>query len=276
MPFFDVFLPVWNGLLVGPIESALIALAEATSSAGLAIILFTIAVRTALLPLGIMQAKSQKAMYALQPHIKDLQKRYSNDRQKLSQEQMRLYKEKGVNPLAGCLPMLLQMPIWFALYSALLTLASDQPLFQQSFLWIDNLAHHSTPTPEDPRTWTLVILPVLTAATQWVVQRMATLPAADPQQQQMNQMMQFMPLMFLVFSFQVASGLTLYWVISNIYSIVQQYFTLGWGTLPLLGSGSLVDGPEPSRGDQPQNGKSNTATPRRKGPGQAPRRKRGK
>jgi YidC/Oxa1 family membrane protein insertase len=274
MPFFDAFLPIWNGLLVGPIEGSLITLAEATGSAGLAIILFTIVVRTVLLPLGIMQAKSQKAMFALQPQIKELQKKYGSDRQKMSQEQMRLYRESGVNPLAGCLPMALQMPIWFALYSALITLANDFPLFQQSFLWVENLALPSMPGP-DPRTWPLVILPILTAATQFVVQKMSTMPSADPQQQQMNQMMQFMPLMFLVFSFQVASGLTLYWVISNIYSIVQQYFTVGWGSMPFLGAKIVPVTPEPSPKDQ-RNGPAGSDSPRRKGPGQPPRRKRGK
>ena len=227
---------VWNATLVHPIMAALLWLAVATSSAGAAIILFTIIVRTVLLPLGLKQVQSQKALMRLQPQLKDLQRRYAGDRAKLGQEQMNLYKESGVNPLAGCLPLVVQMPVWFALYSALneLSLAQEGP-FQQRFFWIESLALPAMPTA-DPSTWPLIILPVLTAVTQWVVQKMSVMPTDDPQQLQMNRMMEFMPIMFLVFSFQVASGLVLYWVASNLYSIVQQRFTMGWGTLPYLGS----------------------------------------
>jgi YidC/Oxa1 family membrane protein insertase len=231
---------LWN-LLVQPIEGALLALTAATGSAGFAIIAFTVIVRTLVLPLGIVQARSQKAMWALQPKLKELQKKYGSDRQKFAMEQMKLYQEAGVHPLAGCFPMLIQMPIWFALYSALINLSSPErniEAFRSGFLWIPNLAAHSAPDFQDPSTWALAILPILTAVTQWVVQKMSTMPPLDAQQAQMNRMMEFMPLMFLVFSFQVASGLVLYWVVSNFYSIVQQRFTLGWGTLPYLGNRS--------------------------------------
>src|SRR4030095_726550 len=100
------------------------------------------------------------------------------------------------------------MPIWFALSSALINLGHNNEAFQTPFLWIPNLAG------PDP----LYILPVLTGATQWVVQRMSTMPSTDPQTQQMNRMMEFMPIMFFIFSLQVASGLALYWVVSNVYS----------------------------------------------------------
>ena len=269
----DSFTHLWNTLLVLPIEGALLALTSLTGSAGLAIIAFTIIIRTLVLPLGIKQAKSQKAMYALQPKLKELQRKYGNDRQKFAVEQMKLYQEAGVHPLAGCLPMVVQMPIWFALYSALINLSSPErnvAEFQSGFLWIDNLAHHSTPDPSNPATYALLILPVLTAVTQWIVQKMSTMPPADPQQAQMNRMMEFMPLMFLYFSFQVASGLALYWVVSNIYSIVQQRFTVGWGTLPFLGQRS--GDPAPATADvagasaQPnRRGGSSSTGRRRKG-----------
>ncbi len=240
------FTQLWNTILVWPIEGALLALTEMTGSAGLAIIVFTIIVRTLVLPLGIAQARSQKAMFALQPRLKELQKKYAGDRQKFAVEQMKLYQEAGVHPLAGCLPMVVQMPIWFALYSALNNLSSSQhpvTAFQAPFLWIPSLAHPSIPDFSNPGTYPLIILPVLTAGTQWMVQKMSTMPPTDPQQAQMNRMMEFMPLMFLYFSFQVASGLVLYWVVSNLYSIVQQRFTVGWGTLPFLGSGPGGSGP---------------------------------
>jgi YidC/Oxa1 family membrane protein insertase len=242
----DSFTQIWNTLLVWPIEGALLALVSFTTSAGWAIILFTVIIRTVMLPLSLAQIKSQKAMMALQPRLRELQQRYAGDRNRMGQEQIRLYKEAGVNPVAGCLPMLLQLPIWFALYSALINLSNRSvdpnaeeavKAFSHGFLWIPNLAALSAPTT-DPVTWPLVILPVLTAITQWIVQKMSTMPTTDPQQQQMNRMMELMPFMFLMFSFQVAAGLTLYWVVSNLYTIVQQYFAVGWGTLPYLGSGN--------------------------------------
>ena len=222
----EAFTDIWNTVLVWPIQGALLTLTDFTGSAGLAIIIFTIAVRTVMLPLGIKQAHSQKSMASLQPQLKEIQKRFAGDRARQSQEQMRLYRESGVNPAAGCLPLVVQMPIWFALYSALITLSNNIPSFQASFLWIPSLAHG------DP----IYVLPVLTGATQWVVQRMSTMPSTDPQQQQMNRMLEFMPIMFFVFSLQVASGLALYWVVSNVYTFVQQYFIVGWGNLPFLGA----------------------------------------
>ncbi len=239
----DSFTNIWNLILVWPIEGALKGLAEFTDNAGLAIILFTIIVRTAMLPLSLQQIKSQKAMMQLQPRLRELQKHYAGDRGKMGQEQIRLYKEAGVNPLAGCLPMLIQMPIWFALYSSLVNLSSDPNYhrFQTPFLWIPNLAMPSMPVFDDPGTWGLLILPVLTSITQWIVQKMSTMPTTDQQQQQMNRMMEWMPFMFLIFSFQVAAGLTLYWVISNVYSIFQQRFTVGWGSLPYFGTSTAPE-----------------------------------
>lgn len=227
----DGFTEIWNRLLVWPIEGALLWL-TAYANSGLAIIAFTFIVRTLMLPLGLVQVRSQRAMMRIQPQMRELQGRHPNDRQRLAQEQMRLYKESGVNPLAGCFPLVLQMPIWFALYSALINLGHNQSAFQMPFLWLPNLAM--------PDPW--YVLPVLTAATQWVVQKMSMLPTLDPQQQQMNRMMEFMPLMFFVFSLTVASGLTLYWVTSNVYSFFQQYFTMGWGSLPFLGRKPPDDG----------------------------------
>jgi len=238
----ESFTNIWNLVLVWPIEGALEGLASffngvgVPGAAGVAIIVFTMIVRTGMLPLSLQQIKSQRAMMSLQPRLRELQQRFAGDRARMGQEQIRLYKEAGVNPIAGCLPMAIQMPIWFALYSALINLSHNNPEFQTSFLWIENLSHPSAPIPDNPGTWPLVILPVLTALTQWIVQKMSTMPTTDPQQQQMNRMMEFMPFMFLMFSFQVASGLTVYWVISNLYTIAQQRFFVGWGSLPFLGS----------------------------------------
>jgi YidC/Oxa1 family membrane protein insertase len=225
---------IWEAVLVQPLSQALLYLAEMTGSAGLAIIFFTIIVKAVLFPLTWQQIKSQRAMMLLQPEIKKVQKKYGKDRVKLQEETMRIYKEANVNPAAGCLPLLIQMPIWFALYQALQHLATNEPAFQQGFLWIASLAHPDNLPWSLPGSDTPIpnpLLPVLTAVTQLVIQRMMTPPTMDPQQQQMNKAMQFMPIMFLFFSFNFPAGLVLYWVTSNVVSMVQQYFLTGWGGL---------------------------------------------
>jgi YidC/Oxa1 family membrane protein insertase len=211
----------WNTTLVDPLSEALIFFANVTGSAGWAIILFTVVVKIVLFPLTWQQIRSQRAMMVIQPKIKAAQKKFGKDRTKLSEETMRIYKENNVNPASGCLPLVIQMPIWFALYQALQNLGQQNPVFQEPFWWLPNLAEH------DP----YYIMPVLTAVTQWGIQRMMTPPSVDPQQAQMNRAMQIMPLMFLFFSLQFPSGLVLYWVTSNVVSFVQQYFLTGWGGL---------------------------------------------
>ena len=250
MPSFVVVL--WDSVLVHPLVLGLIYLSS-LFGAGFAIILFTIVTKTILLPLTIKQLGSQRAMTRLQPELKALQARYAKDKEKLSVETMALYKEHGVNPAAGCLPLLLQMPILFALYAALRTLADpkatlDEPRawlialgmddatlataitsFKQGFWWLESL---DKPDVIHVFGYALpFILPVLAGATQWVQQRMMTQPSSDPQQQMQNQMMQFMPLMMLWIGLSVNSGLALYWVAQNLYGIIQQYFIGGLGSL---------------------------------------------
>jgi YidC/Oxa1 family membrane protein insertase len=209
---------------------------------GLAIIVFTIIMRLLMFPLSWKQAMASKGMAALQPKMQALQRRYGKDRQKLTQETQRLYKEQGVNPLGCALPTLMQFPIWIGLYQSILQamaarpenlLSLSQHLYNflpqvqesiplgSSFLWL-NLA-------EPDRTF---ILPILVGVSTWVQQKMTTMPTADPQQQATNQMMTtMMPFMFAFFTLQFASGLAIYWAVSNIFSMVLQYFVTGWGSL---------------------------------------------
>ena len=204
------------------------------SSWALTIVLFTVIVKLVTLPLTLQQLRSSKKMQELQPQLQALQKQYGKDREKLMQEQMRLYKENNVNPAAGCLPMLVQMPIWIGLYQALYHLATGPEFLESSrFLWIATLAHPEISSPNAIFMWppAIPVLALLTGITQWVVQKMMTPPSTDPQQQMMQSMMQFMPLMFIVFALSVPSGLVLYWVTSNLFSLVQQYFITGWGSL---------------------------------------------
>ena len=222
---------VWNTLIVGPLTEGLRFLYGVLGNYGLAIIAFTAIIRTVMLPLSMQQMKQSKAMQAIQPKVQALQKLYAKDKETLSKETMKLYQQEGVSPLSGCLPTLVQMPIWIGLYGALLTLSKEKE-FATSFLWLANIA--DTPSMSNPIDW---VLPVITVISQFITQKMMTPPNPDPQQSSMNSMMMFMPLMFGVFCFQVPAGLVLYWVASNLFSLVQQYFTTGWGGLmPTAGS----------------------------------------
>lgn len=230
---------LWNAAIVNPLTEGLRYLYFLFGSYGIAIIAFTIITRLILLPLSLQQIRSSKAMQELQPKLQALQKKYAKDKEALSRETMKLYREHGVNPLSGCLPMLIQLPIWIGLYSALINLSRTQE-FAVSFLWIENLA--KVPDMTKPLDW---ILPILTVASQWIVQKMMTPPTQDPQQQAMSSMMMFMPIMFGFFAFQVPAGLVLYWVASNLFSIVQQYFTTGWGSLLPSGRSAGVKTAQP-------------------------------
>jgi YidC/Oxa1 family membrane protein insertase len=212
------------------------------SNFGVAIFIFTIIIRVLMLPLTLQQLKASKAMSSLQPKMQELQKKYGKDRERISQETMKLYKEHGVNPLGCALPTLVQLPIWIGLYQSIIQALADTPegllhLSQRlypdlsvvwatvplnsSFLWLDL----AKPDP-------IMILPVLVAASMWVQQKMMASPSMDPQQAQMNRMMQVtMPMLFGFMTIQFASGLALYWVTSNIIGIVMQYFVTGWGSL---------------------------------------------
>jgi YidC/Oxa1 family membrane protein insertase len=391
----DFLLPIWNPFIVHPMEQALrwIAAPLETSmspgmAGGLAIIIFTIALRLILLPLSLIQIRSQRHQMAIQPELRALQKRYKGDRETLAREQMKLYRERGVNPAAGCIPLLIQLPILFGMYSAMNELATlgltldqvrenrvesarvvyaaerhTQPLpfnqfvltrlefiprsaapatvdvvrdessvqregreilnttqsitltpgqapglinppgtpagtgviffragtplpdgtvdrntpvvvnqpyvvevwvdasqtnadtaravvafdptqlelthvippqlrdvaFKDRFLWLPSLGE-----PDLIRIGGLTIpglLLIIMTITSFLTTRMTTLPTEDPQQQAMMRTMAFMPLMYLFFFLGTPAGLVLYWLISNLFSMVQQYFTVGMGLL---------------------------------------------
>ncbi len=218
-------IPVWDQYR-GAMEWALDGLANFTGNAGLAIIVFTIIIKTILLPLTIKSTRSSKAMQELSPKIKEIQKKYGKDRARASQETMALYQQYGVNPMAGCLPMLIQIPIFWGLYRAIYNLSNENVgEWAHGFLWISDLSH------ADPYK----ILPILAGIFQFVQTRMmrpANMPKSDdPQQQIMNVMMNFMPLMVVIFGWQFAAGPVIYWVAQSAYSVVQQWFITGWGSL---------------------------------------------
>lgn len=177
---------------------------------GGAIILLTVLVKLALYPLSAASYRSMANMRRIAPQMKRLQERYADDRQKLSQEMMALYKKEQVNPLGGCLPMLLPMPIFLALYWVLFE--SVELRHAPFVLWIDDLSSM------DP----YFVLPLLMGASMYLQQLMS--PAVgDPMQQRM---MRLMPIMFTVLFLFFPAGLVLYWLVNNVLSIAQQWWVM--------------------------------------------------
>jgi YidC/Oxa1 family membrane protein insertase len=206
---------------------------------GWAIIVFTGIVKLITFPLTLQQIRGMQAQKDLQPRLQELQKKYGKDREKLAAEQMKMYQEAGVNPLSGCLPLLIQMPILFGLYAALVAVG---PMLENAgFFWIPDLSFPAYTMgagliPEWITTaWSTgnydlliayLILPILLVVTQFVMQKwMTPTPVgADPGQAKMTQNMTlFMTLFFGFFTLSVPAGLTLYWVTSNLLQMLQQW-----------------------------------------------------
>ena len=203
------------GWLAVPLLGALKWIHGFIGNWGWSIVLLTILINLAMFPLRHKSVVSMRKMQALQPQLKAIQDRYANlkvtdpARQKMNTEVMNLYREKGVNPASGCFPMLLMMPVLFAFY-ALLGQAIELRGAEFGW-WIKDLSQ------ADP----YYVLPVLVAFTMFWQQKMAP-PSADPTQQKM---MMFMPIMFGFIFLTTAAGTALYWFVSNVWMIGQQYFT---------------------------------------------------
>jgi len=238
----------WNLIIGNPVLNVLIALSHGLGgSFGLAIIALTIIVRLVTWPLNKRQLNSTKALQEMQPKIQELQKKYGKNQQKLQQEMMKLYKEAGVNPL-GCLwPMLVQFPIWIALYQAIMRALATTPenlldLAQRLYSW--GIVNQAIPLSSQFVGLDLgqtasangglgMLLAIIVGGTMWVQQKMTQAPAVDPRQESTSRMMTLMmPVMFGLLTFSFAAGLGLYWATSNIIGIITQYFiTGGWGNL---------------------------------------------
>lgn len=232
---------IWNLVILDPVMNGLIALSTLLwNNFGLAIIVLTIAIRIILLPFTFKQTQSTVAMQALQPKLQELQKKYARNQQQLQKEMMRLYKEAGISPLGCMWPMLIQMPIWIALYQSIMQALAATPenlllLSQHLYAW--DMVGQSIPLNEDFLGLKLsqpdptMILAILVGVTMWVQQKMVTAPSTNPQQQQMSSMTTLMmPMMFAFFTLSFPSGLALYWVVSNVIGIAVQYFVgHGWG-----------------------------------------------
>jgi YidC/Oxa1 family membrane protein insertase len=257
---------LWNGfwhLLL----NFLIAINSVVGNAGVSIIIFTIFMRLLTVPFTLKALRSSRNMQAVQPLVKQVQRDYPKDRAKQQEETMKIYRDYGINPASGCFPMLLQLPIFFGLFSALSFVlpmgsgnvtadaqwalnqvqlgsfiwntdwigvghASD---FRQPFLWVTNLG---APDP-------LFIWPALSSIFQFIQTRMS-IPRrdpnnpGDPQQRMMQNLMQFMPIMIFFVSYGFPAGTVIYWAFSALFGAVLQYFITGFGTLPdLPGLGRL-------------------------------------
>lgn len=189
-----------------PLFWLLIKIQSIVTNWGVAIIIITLIVKGGMYPLTKAQYTSMAKMRALQPKMTQLKERFGDDKQKMSQAMMELYRKEKVNPAGGCLPLIVQMPIFLALYWVFLE--SVELRHAPFMLWIQDLS------AQDP----FYILPVLMGVSMFIMQKMQPMTVQDPMQQKI---MQYMPVMFTVFFFWFPSGLVLYWLVSNIISIVQ-------------------------------------------------------
>jgi len=244
-------LNAWELVIQQPVINILIMLSHyLASSFGLAIIALTIIVNVCMYPLTMKQINAMKAMQSLQPKLAELQKKYAKDRQKLAQEQMKLYKESGMNP-AGCLvPMLIQMPIWIALFQSImmsLAVAPEGLLNLAGYLYPWPVVYSILPLDRE-FLWGLLdlaepnmLLAILVGGSMWLQQKMAMPTTADPKQQAQSRMMLWMmPLMFGFLCLSFPSGLALFWVTSTVIRVVMQYYATGWGGLIPSAAGKQV------------------------------------
>lgn len=200
---------IWDKFFVWPlswlIKESSVFLGE---SYGLGILVATIIIRLITLPLMVKQIKSSKVMQQLQPELQKIRDKYKNDQQKVQQETLLLFQKHNVNPLAGCLPLLVQMPILIAFYHAIIR---TPEIKTHTFLWM------SLGEPDQ-----YYVLPILAAVTTYLQQKV--MGAVTQNNVQMQMLLVMMPLMILAIAVTLPSALSLYWVYGNIFSIIQTYF----------------------------------------------------
>lgn len=199
---------------------------EVVNNYGLSIILFTIFVKVLLLPLTIKQTKSTKAMQDIQPKIKEIQEKYKNKPEKQNQEIMKLYQEAKINPLAGCLPLLIQMPILFGLYAVLREpwaygLYANEAAFQAAdtgFLWLSSLTQAGGFTLQG------LSMGILSGGSAYIMQKIMT--PSDQQEGTMKTMTYVMAAMSFYWGMTFPAGLAVYWTASNLFTIAQYYLVM--------------------------------------------------
>jgi YidC/Oxa1 family membrane protein insertase len=236
---------------------------------GWAIVVLTLVVRGVLIPLFRMQLVSQRRIQMLQPEMREIQKRYKGDRVKQQQAQQELYKERGINPLSGCLPLLLQLPLLFIMYSVIQNGITNQDPnamlnvlgYQVVTIDCQNIEPDGTVNASEPCMDTHVpilgdvskpqtlfaiagigisILAISSALLQLIQSRMMLPPPdptnSDPNVRLQRQMMLFLPLISIIYGGFLPAGLFIYWIVATLFSIIQQYLIVGWGGMfPIFG-----------------------------------------
>ncbi|MBO0791850.1 MAG: membrane protein insertase YidC [Ktedonobacteraceae bacterium] len=242
--FFVIFTqPIYNGLM---------ALFQLFGDFGLAIIVLTLVIKLILFPLTLQQLKSMKANQALQPHMAEVRKKYANDKQAQALAMQALYKEYGINPLGGCLPMLVQLPVLYGLFYALNEVLRNAHTVPQVNQHLYPFIPHFTTFPDINLNWFTIfnagwhislgapdpthILPIIAGLATFVQLRMSQPKTVgdtknDPTAGTMKTMQYIMPVMTAVIGWSFPAGLALYWTVSALFQAVQQYFVTGWGSL---------------------------------------------
>jgi YidC/Oxa1 family membrane protein insertase len=269
---------LFNQIFTNPIFNGLMLLYHLFGDLGLSIIVLTLVIKLVLFPLTLQQLKSMKATQALQPQMAEIRKKYAKDQQAQAMAMQALYKEYGFNPLAGCLPLLIQLPVLYGLFYALRTVVDTKKLSAINailypfvphftklpnidlnwFTFINHNFHFSLASPDPTH-----ILPILAGAATFVQLRMsqpktATANANDPSMQSMKTMQYIMPLITVFFGWTFPAGLALYWTVSSIFQAVQQYFITGWGSLREMPD--FLANMLPKQADSNHKGKSVTTT----------------
>lgn len=245
---------LFNVIFAFPIYNVLMLFDQIFGDFGLSIVILTLVIRLALFPLTLKQLRSTKATQAIQPLMADLKKQYPNDPRAQQAAMMALYKEYNINPVAGCLPLLIQMPFLYGLYGAMdVILRPNHPLGLPDVNGpLYPFIHHFAVLPDFYLRWFAFInpnwvlslaqpdathiLPILAGLATFIQLRMSqartkTAGQKDMMTQQMQMMSFIMPFITIFIAWGFPAGLALYWTTSSVFSMVQQYFVTGWGSL---------------------------------------------
>ena len=254
-------MPGWQDYVVEPLSEFITFVADSFGGYAMAIIIVTLGVRLILLPLTVKGLRAQRKMQAVQPKLQALKAQARGNKQREQQMMMELYKREGINPLSGCLPMLLQMPVWLAMYGALLTLGhcvtatgvldlgqgaggslaacaakGGTIALDETFLWFNLAEPDATwPIPMIPASWAYIsVMAILSGVVFFLQTYMTPTPTAAGSTgfaASMQSAMKFMPIFFMFIGWFFFSAFLLYWVWTGIIQVVQQFFFSGLGKL---------------------------------------------
>lgn len=214
-------------IIANPMGQLMLWLYNIIGDYGYAIVAFTLITKVILLPINIKQTQSTKRMNEMQPKMKALQEKYKNDKAKMNEKLMELYKEEKYNPASGCLPSLIQLPIVIALFNVLrypvkYVFGTDAAYAQiaKGFLWMTDIGLVETKaTLLMVGTFAIPVLAIISGVTTYIQMKMISPSTKDPTQQSMTNMM---PIMFAFITYTVPAGLAIYWIVGNIFTIIQQ------------------------------------------------------